>query len=164
MAGCADRKRPQTQVRIPCQCTPAYSCCESANTHRSSLRRNMASARSVLNAGCRMDKGQARRMTAKERIRAAIAHKKTGTCPYYLCLDEPMRRRLIEFTGDERRIHRFPDAHPGPRYSDRECSSNDRRVCAPGRIPVMTPLQRSQRSSHAMASSCAGILKEWGSS
>ena len=41
-------------------------------------------------------------MTPKERIQAAIAHQETDICPYHLPLDAALRRRVIEFTGDDR--------------------------------------------------------------
>lgn len=59
-------------------------------------------------------------MTAKERTCAAIAHQEAEICPYDLYLDASLRRRLAEFTGDDRITDGLTEylTHVGPAYPE----------------------------------------------
>jgi len=59
-------------------------------------------------------------MTAKERVQAAIAHRETGVCPYYLPLDASTRQRLLEFSGNGGLLKGLEPylQHVGPAYPE----------------------------------------------
>jgi uroporphyrinogen decarboxylase len=59
-------------------------------------------------------------MTPKERVARAVAHQETDICPYSLGFDSELRRRLVEFTGDEQFGHQL-EGHlvgVGPAYPE----------------------------------------------
>lgn len=59
-------------------------------------------------------------MTARDRVRAALAHEETDICPYSLPLDKAIERHIIDYTGDARVLADLEDHYQqvGPRYPE----------------------------------------------
>ena len=67
-------------------------------------------------------------MNPRERVTRAVAHQQTDVCPYDLIFPDHLRRRLVDFTGDEG-FDRGLDRHVtnvGPAYPETNVRLNDR--------------------------------------